>query len=265
MARARNIKPGFFKNEDLAECSFEARLCFAGLWMLADREGRLEDRPKRIKGELFAYDSVEVDPLLDELAERGFLVRYEIDGARCIQISKFLDHQTPHYSEKPSVIKGPQLQEKAPDEPPPDSGSSPGNEAPLRGGRNHLNPDSLNPDSLNPEEDGGSAQAPTPPTQPILVVVPSKPPPPPPAFDGKNTEVLNGKSVVCIADGFELPDSWGFDAEALGFRPNEVLREAERFRQYWTAGKGSGTRRNVKGWRQSWSNWLAKAAERQQR
>ena len=49
MARARNIKPGFFKNEFLAEMPCEVRLLFIGLWTLADREGRLEDRPKRIK------------------------------------------------------------------------------------------------------------------------------------------------------------------------------------------------------------------------
>lgn len=88
------------------------------------------------------------------------------------------------------------------------------------------------------------------------------PPIPPPAFDGKNAEILNGKSVIALADEWELPERWGFDAEALGFTPSEVLREAERFRQYWTRGKGKGTRRSVKGWSQSWSNWLGKAGER---
>ena len=53
MARARNIKPGFFKNELLAEMPPETRLLFMGLWCLADREGRFEDRPKKIKMELF--------------------------------------------------------------------------------------------------------------------------------------------------------------------------------------------------------------------
>ncbi len=100
MARARNIKPGLFKNEDLAECSVWARLIFPGLWMLADREGRLEDRPKRIKGELLPYDSIEVEPLLAELAEHGFISRYEVCGERFIVIVKFLDHQTPHGTEK---------------------------------------------------------------------------------------------------------------------------------------------------------------------
>ena len=87
-------------------------------------------------------------------------------------------------------------------------------------------------------------------------------PPPPPPFDGKNAETLNGKSVVALSPQWELPEAWGVDAEALGWEPREVLHEAEKFRQYWIAGRGSGTRRNVKGWRQTWSNWLGKAAER---
>jgi hypothetical protein len=86
------------------------------------------------------------------------------------------------------------------------------------------------------------------------------PPSPPPAFDGKNAEALNGKAVVPLAAGWELPEQWGLDAEALGFKPSEVIREAEKLRQWATEGKGKGTRRNVKGWRQTWSNWLEKAA-----
>jgi hypothetical protein len=89
--------------------------------------------------------------------------------------------------------------------------------------------------------------------------------PPPPAFDGKNSEHINGRATVPIAVGWELPEAWGVDAEALGWKPAVVLFESEKFRQYWTAGKGSGTRRTVRGWRQSWSNWLGKAAERAQR
>jgi hypothetical protein len=108
LARARNIKPGFFKNEDLAECSAWARLCFAGLWTLADREGRLEDRPKRIKGELFAFDTVDVEPLLVELAQFGFILRYEAQDRRFIQIISFQKHQNPHHKEPPSTIPSPE-------------------------------------------------------------------------------------------------------------------------------------------------------------
>jgi len=86
--------------------------------------------------------------------------------------------------------------------------------------------------------------------------------PSPDPFDGLNAESLNGKAVVALSPAWELPEEWGVDAQALGFKPAEVLHEGEKFRQFWTAGKGAGRRKTVKGWRQSWSNWLGKAAER---
>lgn len=104
MARARLLKPGFFQNEDLAELPFEGRLLFAGLWILADREGRLEDRPKRIKAALFPWDSVAIDDLLAGLAERGFITRYQAEAVAVIQITKFLEHQKPHKREQESKL-----------------------------------------------------------------------------------------------------------------------------------------------------------------
>lgn len=109
MARARNIKPGFFKNEDLAEIEPLGRLLFAGLWTLADREGRMEDRPKRIKAELLPYDECNPDALLDELHERGFILRYLVEGERYIAITAFDKHQNPHRNEADSVIPCPEL------------------------------------------------------------------------------------------------------------------------------------------------------------
>lgn len=99
MARSRTIKPGFFQNEDLAECSPEARLLFAGLWTLADRDGRLEYRPKRIKASLFPFDAVDVHCLAVELHGKKFLVMYEVDGVQYIEIPGFKKHQRPHPKE----------------------------------------------------------------------------------------------------------------------------------------------------------------------
>ena len=104
MARARNIKPGFFKNADLVETSFETRLLFVGLWTLADREGRLQDRPKQIKMELFPADNVDVDNCLNDLSQLGFITRYVADGKRVIQIVNFCKHQTPHGKEADSEL-----------------------------------------------------------------------------------------------------------------------------------------------------------------
>lgn len=102
--RARNIKPGFFVNEDLAACSPLARLLFAGLWCMADRAGRLEDRPARIRAQVLPYDQADADALLDELAEGEFILRYEAEGVHCIQIARFAEHQRPHANERESRI-----------------------------------------------------------------------------------------------------------------------------------------------------------------
>lgn len=105
MARIRAIKPQFFRNEQLAEFSFAHRLLFAGLWTQADKEGRLEDRPKRLKAELFPYDDgIDISAMVQDLA-RGkdpLIVRYVVDGIGFIWIRKFAEHQRPHHTEPES-------------------------------------------------------------------------------------------------------------------------------------------------------------------
>jgi hypothetical protein len=104
MARTRSLKPSFFKNEHLAECEPMARLLFAGLWTLADSQGRLECRPLRIKAELFPYDNCDMVALLGQLEARGFLVAYRIGEQTYIEIPTFTEHQRCHPSEQPEGI-----------------------------------------------------------------------------------------------------------------------------------------------------------------
>jgi hypothetical protein len=104
MARTRSIKPGFFMNEELAELPCEARLLFIGLWTIADREGRLEDRPRKIKAAVFPYDDCDVDRLLGLLSGKGFLQRYKVRRQGYIQVSNFVKHQKPHPKEAPSEV-----------------------------------------------------------------------------------------------------------------------------------------------------------------
>lgn len=99
MARARNIKPGFFHNEDLAEASVTARLLFIGLWTIADFKGCIEYRPKRIKAALFPYDDVNLDELVSDLAKHGFLIRYTVGGKQYLKVPNFVKHQRPHKNE----------------------------------------------------------------------------------------------------------------------------------------------------------------------
>lgn len=117
MARARLIKPGFFANAKLSEVPAHGRLLFIGLWTIADKEGRLKDEPRWIKGSLFPYENPPVDRLLNQLAEGKFITRYEVNGLRFIQVENFLKHQSPHQKEQASTIP-------APDEPEASTGNS---------------------------------------------------------------------------------------------------------------------------------------------
>ncbi len=108
MARARNIKPGFFKNEVLGVADPLYSLLFEGLWVLADRAGRLEDRPLRIKGEVFPYrDGLNVDAMLTWLESNGFIRRYTAQGKKCILVLEFVKHQNPHKNETESELPAP--------------------------------------------------------------------------------------------------------------------------------------------------------------
>lgn len=112
MPRIRYLKPEFFTDENIAELPMEARLLFQGLWCLADKAGRLEDRPKYIKVMLFPYDSIDIDKTLALLdgQEKRFIQRYQVDGKAFIQITHFDRHQKPHHTEKASEIPAPPIQ-----------------------------------------------------------------------------------------------------------------------------------------------------------
>jgi hypothetical protein len=108
MARIRTIKPEFFKNETLADLPALDRLLFIGLWTIADRNGRLEDRPKRIRAEIFPYDeNYNVEQGLTNLAQARFIIRYQAAELLCIQIVNFEKHQHPHVKEAASTIPAP--------------------------------------------------------------------------------------------------------------------------------------------------------------
>ncbi len=105
MARARNIKPALFKNEILGVEDPLLTLLFINLWCLADKDGKLEDRPLRIKAETFPYrENIDINGYLTKLVQHGFIRRYSVDGVAVIQVIKFKQHQSPHSTEKESSL-----------------------------------------------------------------------------------------------------------------------------------------------------------------
>jgi hypothetical protein len=107
MARTRLIKPALFENEVLGQMDGDTVLLFTGLWCIADRDGRLEDRPLRIKAQLFPYREMDVAGKLALLSDAGFIMRYEVDGVKCIQVNNWQKHQRPHVKENPSDLPPP--------------------------------------------------------------------------------------------------------------------------------------------------------------
>jgi len=116
MARIRYLKPDFFKDEDIKELPFEARLFYQGLWIQADREGRGEDRPERLKVDIMPYDEIDAEKIMQLLAnpkknvKRPFINRYEINGEKYYQIISWQKHQKPHKTERVSEILPPPKQ-----------------------------------------------------------------------------------------------------------------------------------------------------------
>jgi hypothetical protein len=103
MARTRLIKPDFFLDDDLAKLPPLTRILFAGLWCLADREGRLEDRPSKIKAQVIPYDDHNIENALSQLHPE-FITRYKVNGESYIQVNNFQRHQKPHKTERASII-----------------------------------------------------------------------------------------------------------------------------------------------------------------
>jgi hypothetical protein len=93
MARIRTIKPDFWTDEKLTECSLSARLLFIGLWNFADDNGNLVASAKKIKMQIFPADNIDCQPLLNELIAQGVLIEYSVNCDKYLNIKNFSKHQ----------------------------------------------------------------------------------------------------------------------------------------------------------------------------
>lgn len=100
MARARNIKPSFFTNDELAEIEPIGRLFFISLWSVADYKGELEWRPKKIKAQCLPYDDCNIEEIAINLDNSGFIRFYSEQGKNYVHIVNFCKHQNPHKNER---------------------------------------------------------------------------------------------------------------------------------------------------------------------
>lgn len=104
MARIRTIKPEFWVDEKVGECSTNARLLFIASWSFADDKGSLERSAKQLKAQAFPYDTIDCEPLVQELIDAGLLIEYPGgDGKIYLHVSHFSEHQRIDKPGKPRV------------------------------------------------------------------------------------------------------------------------------------------------------------------
>ena len=111
MARIRSIKPEFFRHHGLYELEQETglpiRVAFAGLWTVADREGRFKWKIPELKLDCLPFDDVDFSRVLHALATRGYVCKYTHDTREYGWIPRFIDHQVINNKESASVLPPP--------------------------------------------------------------------------------------------------------------------------------------------------------------
>jgi hypothetical protein len=111
MARIRTIKPEFFRHLELFQTEIETglplRVAYAGLWTVADREGRFRWQPDVLKLDVLPFDNLDFSRVLDALLTRGFIVRYEVCGKSYGLIPTFTEHQIINNRERGSFLPSP--------------------------------------------------------------------------------------------------------------------------------------------------------------
>jgi len=96
MPRARLISPEFWTSEAVVDCPPMTRLLLLGLSTFADDFGVLPLRPRTLRMQVFPGDALDDDQMramLEELAARGLVRRYTVDGVEYLAIVDWAVHQ----------------------------------------------------------------------------------------------------------------------------------------------------------------------------
>lgn len=106
--RIRNIKPEFWKSEDVKQLSREDRLLFVGLWSYVDDNGVGIDDYRQIAADLFPIedDPIEVREFVRQgllrISGGGLITRYQLAGKAYLFINGW-KHQKVYNANKPRL------------------------------------------------------------------------------------------------------------------------------------------------------------------
>lgn len=95
MARKRSIKPEFFDDETLANCSRDARLLYIGLWCHMDGQCLIEASTRLIKLKVFPFEEIthkDVELWLQELIVQKRLAKFHWNGKELLHCPTLKKH-----------------------------------------------------------------------------------------------------------------------------------------------------------------------------
>ncbi|MFP4891249.1 hypothetical protein [Paraburkholderia sp. EG304] len=263
MPRSRTVKGGFFRSPDIQHTPVACRLLFISLWTQADREGRLEDQPWKIRDEAFPYDQditeKDVDGMLDVLDYRDLIRRYVVEGQPLIFITKWRTHQHPHPKEAESKLP-------APPESPAKARQSrvqfmgagefaPGHDlvrTQVQTDRARTSNTSVSSSTSKPSSTSGSSST----SEPATLRAPDASSP---ALSCVGAREKNSRAAR-LPEAWVLPKVWGeWATRELGMMREQVLDQAARFADYWHAASGKNAAKLD--WFATWRNWCRKARD----
>lgn len=118
MGRIRTIKPEFSHSEQIGRLSRDARLLFILLWSICDDEGRARAAPELLAGQLYPFDEdvtrargALTEQWMSELEKQGLIRRYQVEGAKYLEVIKWSKHQKIN---RPSTARYPKFSEGSP-------------------------------------------------------------------------------------------------------------------------------------------------------
>jgi hypothetical protein len=173
---------------------------------------------------LFPYDDDAaklIDKWLGQLADQGCIIRYSAEGDSYIKIVKWESHQK---VDRPSNSKIPDPRE--PSCPP----REPSRALPVGS------------EDQGSEDQGGDR----------LGRASGEDDPPAP-------EKKSNTRGTRLPPDWDIPTEWGTWAEDQGMTRAAIIREADKFKDYWLSKSGSGATKTD--WQATWRNWIRKHLE----
>lgn len=238
MARIRTIKPEFFTSEDIVSLSAFARLLYISLWCEADRDGRMQWKPRTFKMRYFPADDIDIHELCQEVLDAGLV---ELYGDGLAYIPKFSQHQHINPRETASTLPDPHASSRVEHASARVQSPSVTHREEGKGRERKVNPLTSFGGAGGGDDGMDDADA--------LDASPSAPP---------ADEPEKSKRASRLPADWRLPKAWGEWAlgEKPSWTPEHVRKVSESFRDFWHAKAGRDAAKLD--WEATWRIWVRK-------